>query len=153
MSRILGNQLTPQMITILNSGWVNGVLATVDEDGFARSAPIGTVRVVSPESVLIIMADNHQSTANLKRDRRVSISIVEREDQAFTFKGLAQLLKPLDCSPNILVFRVTILEIKLDNSPVGRVDEGIKISIRSEKAQAFYRNLNKELEELAVTKL
>jgi 6-phosphofructokinase len=43
MSEVIGSQLTPEMVELIRRPDVFGIVSTVDEDGWPRSAPFGSL--------------------------------------------------------------------------------------------------------------
>ena len=79
MSEVIGSQLTPEMVELIRRPDVFGIVSTVDEDGWPRSAPFGSLTALDAwRLVLVSLPDNH-TLANIRRDGRTTVSWVDTD--------------------------------------------------------------------------
>ncbi len=90
MSQVMGSQLTQEMFELVRRPDVFGIVSTVDEDGWPRSAPFGSLEALDESHlVLLSLPDNH-TLANIRRDGRVTVSWVDAE-QRISVTGRARV--------------------------------------------------------------
>lgn len=105
------------------------IVATVDPDGTPRTAPFGSVRAVTPRLLRMLSLRFHDTYANLCRDGRVSVAVVEPPDIALSIRGRARVVKEqMDGAEYYSILEIDIDEVKNDMVRSIIVDSGISIS-------------------------
>jgi len=109
------------------------VLATVDEDGIPRTAPFGSLRVITPRMLRLCCFQEHISYANMCRDGWVSVALVSPPDIAVSVRGRARVVKErLDHEPNFAILEIDIEEVKNDMPYRIVIDSAITISAKKQ---------------------
>jgi len=149
LAKYLGKNIPQEYADFINSNLINGIWATVDENGYPRTAPITFIRVKSENTLLLGIGAKTRMADNVKRDGKISLCIVEAGDIALSIRGKARIIKePMDCNKYMAVVSVDIEEVKSDTSPDSKVVRGIGIEPRTERGARFIHEVNRELDEL-----
>ena len=139
--KILGNELPDDAFELLNKGTTT-VVATVDEDGYPRTAPIGLVGAPDKKTLRLGIASIWDTYKNIKRNGKVMVCVIDEGHIAIGVKGRAEvtneLLGTLEIPAELKEFQhlpptipIPIIEVKIeqvksDATPLTRVVSGIR---------------------------
>lgn len=151
MARYLGKSVPKDIMEFINHNLVNGIWATVDQDGWPRTAPITFIRCKTANNLILGIGAQTRMAANVRRDGKLSLCLVEADDLALSIRGKGKIIRePMECNQYMAVVSVLIDEVKSDTSPDSKVVRGIEIQPRTEKGALFidavYRELDRMLE-------
>jgi len=105
------------------------IVATVDADGSARTAPFGSLRAVTSRLLRFASSRYHDTYLNLCRDNRVTVALLSPPNIALTVRGRARVIKePMDSYENGAILEVDVEEVKNDMVRTVRLDSGITIT-------------------------
>jgi general stress protein 26 len=122
------------------------VAGTVGEDGAPNTAPISLIRATNSKTLLIATLRSTATTANLRRDGRVSLEIIGSDDLVLGIQGVMSLIRePMECSEAMALWEMRVDRVKQDTSPAQRVIQGPAAMPRSDKAAAFEKSVLAEL--------
>ncbi|MBN1459122.1 MAG: pyridoxamine 5'-phosphate oxidase family protein [Armatimonadetes bacterium] len=114
------------------------VLATSDADGTPRTAPFGSLRAVTPRLLRLISMGYHDTYANLRRDGRVSVSLLAPPDIAVSVRGRARVIREhMEVNRDSAVIEIDIEEVKNDMAGRIAIESGISISPRGGSREWF----------------
>ena len=109
------------------------IVATVDADGTARTAPFGSVRAVTPRLLRLISARYHDTYANLCRDGRVTVALVAPPDIAVSIRGRATVARErMKADEHSAILEIDVEEVKNDMVRTGVIESAITFSPRDE---------------------
>lgn len=160
MARILGDNLVVNlarkpgeeqsldlmMLFNRNPNKIIAVAGTVGAESTPNTAPLSLIQAKDEKTLLLALLRNSNTTANLRRHNRISLEIFGGEDLVIGILGTMRLLKePLECSPAMALWEMKVEKVKQDTSPAQRVIQGPAAVPRSEKAQAFEKEVLAEL--------
>jgi hypothetical protein len=143
MSRSLGNQLPPPVLSLLDGRDVAGkvgfaiLLSTVDPRGHPHFAllSVGEVLAREPGALRLALYDNSSTTANLRRDGRLSLALAHG-GLAYYVKGTAaERPGPLPDLPGQAVFDVAVDEVLEDGEPIAQVTSGFSLTLAHDPAR------------------
>ncbi len=152
MARVLGDKLVvntsrkpgeEQIIDLMqlfnqHPNEIIAVAGTVGGDGAPNTAPVSLIFAKDEKTLLLALLRNSNTSANLRRDGRVSLEIIGSDDLVMGILGTMRLIKdPLECSEAMALWEMKVEKVKQDTSPVKRVTQGAAAVLRSEKGQAF----------------
>jgi hypothetical protein len=121
------------------------VVATVDEDGWPRTAPFGSLRAVTPKQLRLCSMHGHDTYSNLRRDGRVIVTLISPPDISVSVRGRARLVKErLDHDEHFAILEIDIEEVKNDMAYRIVIDSSISITPR-QKYKAWYEEIMREL--------
>ena len=124
------------------------VVATVDEDGWPRAAPFGSLRAVTPRTLRMLCLHYHDTYANVCRDGRVTVAVLSPPDIAVTIRGYARVVQErMEVHPNSAVLEIQVEEVKNDMPRTGLIGSGITFFPKDEFA-AWFEGALGELEAL-----
>lgn len=105
------------------------IVATVDADGSARTAPFGSLRAVTSRLLRFASSRYHDTYLNLCRDNRVTVALLSPPNIALTVRGRARVIKEsMDSYENGAILEVDVEEVKNDMVRTVRLDSGITIT-------------------------
>lgn len=114
------------------------VAGTVGPDGAPNTAPLSLIYAKNAKTLLVATLRNTTTAANLRRDGRVSLEVIQGEDIVVGIQGTMRLIKePMEFSDAMALWEMQVTKVKLDTSPAQRVIQGPASVPRSEKAEAF----------------
>lgn len=146
MSDLIGEELTPALLDLFNKRITTVVLATVDEDGFPRTAPANFVVAHDRKTVRVALSKNHHTLQNIRRDGRVMVSILDEGDVAVGVRGHARVLREcMDINYSAAVVEISVVHIKNDASPLHLVTQGVRTRYRNEPTVLYFRTMFNEL--------
>ena len=152
MARALGDRLIvnvarkpgeEQLIDLMrlfndNPNRIITVAGTVGADGAPNTCPITLIYAKDDRTLLVATLRSSATTANLRRDGRVSLEIVAADDLVMGIQGTMWLLKdPMAFSDAMALWELRVEKVKLDTSPAQKVIQGPAATPRSEKAAEF----------------
>lgn len=109
------------------------IVATVDADGSARTAPFGSLRVVTSRLLRFATSRYHDTYLNLCRDNRVTVALLSPPNIALTVRGRARVIKEsMDSYENGVILEVDVEEVKDDMVRTLRIDSGITLTSQQE---------------------
>ena len=160
MARIVGDRLLvnvarkpgeEQIIDLMqlfnrNPNRIIAVAGTVGADGAPNTCPVTLIYAKDERTLLLGTLRASTTTANLRRDGRVSLEILGTEDLVLGIQGSVRLLKePMAMSDGMAMWEVRVEKVKQDTSPAQRVIQGPASLPRSEKAVEFEQAAMAEL--------
>jgi hypothetical protein len=105
------------------------VIATVDRDGSPHTALFGSLCVVSPTALRFGCDRSHQTFSNIRRDGRVTVSLVAPPDVAMSIKGKAKILKErMNLVDTDAIIEIQVEDVKDDLIPGAFIVSGILYS-------------------------
>jgi len=141
------NELPQKVFEILNKEVATVVIATVDEDGSPRTAPFSWIVAKDKRTLRVGMGVRNFTFANVKRNGKVMICLLEEGNIAISIKGKARVIKEkLDSATGVAMVEINIEEIKNDASAVSPVKSGVRIDI-NDKYLRIVKEVFNELKE------
>ena len=152
MARIVGDRLVvnvarkpgeEQIIDLMqlfnnNPNRIIAVAGTVGADGAPNTCPVTLIIAKDEHTLLLGTLRTSTTTANLRRDGRISLEILGADDLVLGIQGNARLLKErLSMSDAMALWEVRVEKVKQDTSPAQRVIQAPASLPRSEKAGEF----------------
>jgi general stress protein 26 len=129
-----------------NPNRIIAVAGTVGADGAPNTAPVSLIYARDEKILLLATLRNTTTTANLRRDGRVSLEIMGADDLVLGLQGTMRLIKePLQCSEAMALWEMQVERVKQDTSSAQRVIQGPASVPRSDKAVAFEQAVMAEL--------
>lgn len=126
------------------------VAGTVGPDGAPNTAPISLIYARDEKTLLVALLRTTTTSANLRREGRVSLEIIGGDDLVLGIQGVMRLIRePMKCSEAMAIWEMTVDKVKQDTSPAQRVVQGPASVPRSDKAAAFEKTGFEELEAAA----
>jgi general stress protein 26 len=114
------------------------VAGTVGADGAPNTCPITLIYAKDEKTLLVATLRHSATTANLRRDGRVSLEIMAADDLVMGIQGNMRLLKePMEASEAMALWEMRVTKVKQDTSPAQRLTQGAAAVPRSDKAAAF----------------
>jgi len=124
------------------------IVATVDSDGYPRTAPFGSFRVVTPRLLRLISFRHHDTYKNLSRDGRVMVALVSPPDIAVSIRGHARIVREkMHTDERYAVVDIDVEEVKNDMVRTVAIESAITISAWEEFREWFNASLG-EVEEM-----
>jgi general stress protein 26 len=121
-----------------NPNRIIAVAATVDEAGAPNTCPISLIYAKDEKTLLAAMLKNSATSANLKRDGRISLEIIQANDVVVGIQGTMRLIKdPMEFSEAMALWEMQVARVKQDTSPAQKVTQGPASVPRNDKAEAF----------------
>ncbi|MDI6853300.1 MAG: pyridoxamine 5'-phosphate oxidase family protein [Deltaproteobacteria bacterium] len=121
-----------------NPNRIIAVAATVGEAGAPNTCPISLIYAKDEKTLLAALLRNSATSANLKRDGRVSLEVIQANDVVVGIQGTMRLIKdPMDFSEAMALWEMQVERVKQDTSPAQRVTQGPASVPRNDKAEAF----------------
>lgn len=152
MARILGDRLIvnvarkpgeEQILDLMklfneNPNRIIAVAGTVGLDGAPNTCPISLIYAKDEKTLLVALLRNSTTSANLRRDGRVSLEILQADDVVVGIQGSMRLVRePMEFSDAMALWEMEVQRVKQDTSPAQRVTQGPASVPRNEKAEAF----------------
>ena len=105
------------------------IVATVDADGSARTAPFGSLQAVTSRLIRFASSRYHDTYLNICRDNRITVVLLSPPNIALTVRGRARVIKEsMDSYENGAIIEVDVEEVKNDMVRTLRLDSGITIT-------------------------
>lgn len=150
MAKHVGVQLPDDLLSLLKSGKMVGVLATFSEKGVPNTMPIQWMYAKGLESILITIHKEHTSYHNMVWQKKVMFCFLGENNVTYSVLGRAGVVRaPSLVNPLMNVVRVDIIEVKNDRSFLTSIDSGIHWKYISPEAQELGQALIEELQDLA----
>ena len=164
MARVLGDRLKvnvarkpgeEQLIDLMalfndHPNKIITVAGTVGADGAPNTCPISLIYAKDDQTLLVATLRHSATTANLRRDGRVSLEIMAADDLVMGIQGTMRLLRePMEASDAMALWEMRVTKVKQDTSPAQRVIQGPASAPRSDKAAAFEKAAFAELKAAA----
>ena len=132
MSKNLGTTLPTDLLDFLSSGEPASkfqeviLFSTVDEDGWPRHGLLSPREVVAkdPSRLLLLLYSNSGSTANVEREGKISLLLVNPNMSYYVFCS-AQSLAPLAEAPSETLFELKVERVLEDSLATARILTGI----------------------------
>lgn len=134
------------MINILNSKFLAAMLATTDDDGFPRIAPVSLFSVRDSKTILMAMQANCRSAQNIKRSGMVMLSLCEEGDLAVGIKGRAGMVREMNSFKGGAIFAIEVLEVKDDSAVDVEVVKGDTMRLRDPRWLKLITRASAELD-------
>ena len=132
MSKNLGATLPQDLLDFL-SATESGekfkqviLFSTTDEDGWPRHGLLSPHEVLAKDSkrILLLLYSNSHSTANLQREGKVALVVVNPDMSYYVFCS-AQPLSPLADAPSETLFELTVEKVLEDSLTTAKILTGI----------------------------
>ena len=121
-----------------NPNRIIAVAGTVGADGAPNTCPITLIYARDEKTLLIATLRNSATTANLRRDGRVSLEIMAAGDLVMGIQGTMWIIKePMAMSDAMALWEMRVEKVKQDSSPAQKVIQGPAATPRSDKAVEF----------------
>jgi len=129
--KVLGDELPQDAYELLRTQAVDVVIATVDEDGFPRTAPYGLIRALDRKTLRVGIGPGKRTYANIVRNGKVMVCVLAEGNIALGIRGRARVIKERMESWNIHVamIEITILEVKSDALTWVHIIQGIQVQL------------------------
>ena len=132
MSKNLGATLPEDLLDFLSSTEPGDkfkqviLFSTTDEDGWPRHGLLSAREVLAKDSkrLLLLLYSNSHSSANLQRDGKISIVLVNPNMSYYVFCK-ARPLSPLPDAPSETLFELTVERVLEDSLATARILTGI----------------------------
>ena len=132
MSKNLGATLPKDLLDFLSSTEPGEkfkqviLFSTTDEDGWPRHGLLSAREVLAKDSkrLLLLLYSNSHSSANLQRDGKISIVLVNPNMSYYVFCR-ARPLSPLPDAPSETLFELTVERVLEDSLSTARILTGI----------------------------
>jgi hypothetical protein len=143
MSRSLGNQLPPAVLSLLdgrNLGEKTGfamLLATVDQRGHPHCAllSVGEVLARSRGTLLLALYATSSTTGNLRRGGRLILALASGGLAYYVKATATERPGPLPDLPGLAVFDVAVDEVLEDGEPIAQVTSGFSLTLAQDPAK------------------
>lgn len=146
----MGVQLPDDLLQLLKSGKMVGVLATFSEKGMPNTMPIQWIYPKGTESILLTIHKDHASYHNMVWQKKVVFCFMGEGNVAYSVIGRVGVVRaPSMINPLMNVVRADIIEVKDDHSVLVDIDKGIQWRYVSSEAEELGQALMEELHELA----
>jgi hypothetical protein len=144
--KVLGDELPQDVYELLRTKAVDVVIATVDEDGFPRTAPYGLIRALDRKTLRVGMGPGKRTYANIVRDGKVMICVLAAGNIALGIRGRARVIKERMESIRLhaAIIEIDILEVKSDALTWAPISQGIRLQL-TDKIQVMAQNARDEL--------
>jgi len=120
-----------------NPNKIIAVAGTVGEDGAPNTCPISLIYAQDEKTLLVGLLRHSGTSANLRRDGRVSLEIIGADDLVMGIQGVMRLVKePMAMSDAMSILEMQVTKVKQEHSPAQRVIQGPASAPRSDKAAA-----------------
>ena len=132
MSKNLGATLPEDLLDFLSSTEPGDkfkqviLFSTTDEDGWPRHGLLSAREVLAKDSkrLLLLLYSNSHSSANLQREGKISIVLVNPNMSYYVF-CTARPLSPLPDAPSETLFELTVERVLEDSLATARILTGI----------------------------
>jgi hypothetical protein len=132
MSKNLGANLPEDLLDFLSSTEPGEkfkqviLFSTTDEDGWPRHGLLSAREVLAKDSkrLLLLLYSNSHSSANLQREGKISIVLVNPNMSYYVFCK-ARPLSPLPDAPSETLFELTVERVLEDSLATARILTGI----------------------------
>ncbi len=132
MSKNLGATLPEDLLDFLSSTEPGEkfkqviLFSTTDEDGWPRHGLLSSREVVAKDSnrLLLLLYSNSHSTANLQREGKISLVLVN-PNMSYYVLCAARPLSPLPDAPSETLFELTVERVLEDSLATARILTGI----------------------------
>jgi hypothetical protein len=122
------------------------VAGTVGADGAPNTCPLSLIYAKDEKTLLIATLRHSATTANLRRDGRVSLEIMAADDLVMGIQGTMGIIKePMAMSDAMALWKLRVEKVKQDSSPAQKVIHGPAATPRSDKAAEFEKTAFAEL--------
>jgi flavin reductase (DIM6/NTAB) family NADH-FMN oxidoreductase RutF len=150
MAKHVGVQLPDDLLTLLKTGKVVGVLATFSEKGVPNTMPVQWIYPKGSESILLTIHKEHTSYHNMVWQKKVMFCLIGEGNIAYSVLGRVGVVRaPSMINPLMNVVRADIIEVKSDRSQLVNINAGLQWSYVSPEAEELGEALMEELHDLA----
>ncbi len=126
------------------------VAGTVGKDGTPNTCPISLIYAKDEKTLRVALLRSTTTSANLRRDGRVSLEIIGPDDLVMGVQGTMRLVKePMAMSDAMALWEMQVERVKQDTSSAQRVIQGPASIPRSDKATVFEQAAFAELKGMA----
>jgi hypothetical protein len=128
------DELPQNAYELLRTKPIDVVIATVDEDGFPRTAPYGLIRALDRKTLRVGIGPGKRTYANIVRNGKVMVCVLAEGNIALGIRGRARVIKERMESWNIHVamIEIDILEVKSDALTWVPITQGIQVQLSDE---------------------
>ncbi len=132
MSKDRGTTLPTDLLDFLSSGEPASkfheviLFSTMDEDGWPRHGLLSPREVVAkdPSRLLLLLYSNSRSTANVEREGKISLVLVN-PNMSYYVSCITQTLPPMAEAPSETLFELKVERVLEDSLPTARILTGI----------------------------
>ena len=131
--------------------WADGTVAILGTGGDGPHAiPVSTGLRVGPRKVLIALAARRRSLENLRRDPRVTLTLLAEGDVAVTAHGTASVVAdPMAISDRVCAVAIDVERIQDHGQPRFTVESGVLGEWTDEDARLRDAEVRRELAAIA----
>jgi Pyridoxamine 5'-phosphate oxidase len=150
MGRHLGDGIPASAVGRLRTArQVVAVVATAGEGG-PDAAPVSLVAVASPRRLLLGLARDRTTLANIRAGSRVAASLCLEPDLAITVAGTARVVaESLPTAAHVAAVEVAVETVKDDLHPAARILSRLRLRWESDAARQTDAALLADLRRLA----
>lgn len=146
MSKILGKELSNEVVELLNKELTTVILATITDEGFPHSMPVHLVIASNNKTLKMAIVRGHKTSENIRKNNRAVITVIDGPDIAISIKGSAKIAKEyMECNPDMCIAEFIVDEVKSDATPTVIITEGIRGKHRDDSIKGFFRMVFDEL--------
>jgi hypothetical protein len=142
-------ELDDKITKVLMTRFLAAMLATVDDDGFPRIAPVSLFSVRDSKTILTMMQADCRSARNIRRDGKMMLNLCEEGDLAVGIRGKAAMLGDSKAFRGGAIFLVEVLEVKNDAAFDVEVTSGVRMKLRDLKWEKLINAAAAELDAAA----
>jgi hypothetical protein len=148
-------QTSPELPTNVFKAWQKqdggispvAIVATVDPDGSPRAVPFGSLRAINPHLLRLCSFHQHNTYANIRRDRRVTIVMISPPDVSVSVLGRARVVREqMEHDEHFAIIDIDVEQVKNDMAYRIVIDNGITIHAKT-PFEYWYETTMSELEE------
>jgi hypothetical protein len=144
--QVLGDELPLNAFQLLHDHTTNAVLATVDENGYPRTAPFGLICAINRKTLRVGMNAKHRTYANILRDGKVMVCVMDADNISLGIRGDARVIKEgMDSIPwRVGIIEIAIVEVKSDAITIAPITRGIQVQV-ADKVSTIFQKARDEL--------
>ena len=146
--KVLGNELPRRAFELLNKEITTVVIATVDEDGYPRTAPFHWIVAKNKKTLRVAVNPHHVTCENIKRNEKVMVCVIDQNNTAIGIKGRAKVIKEaMETVPwHICIVEIEIEQIKSDALQWIPIKHGVRFET-AKRVKGLMRKAFNELKE------
>jgi len=126
------------------------VVATVDEDGYPHTAPIGLVGAPDKKTLRLGIGRSKETYRNIKRNGKVMVCVMDKDNIAISIKGRAkEETEEIHLgSWSLPVTEIEIEQVKNDGNPrIMTITHGIGVELTEQGDKFFSPKLRRKIKE------
>jgi len=152
--RVLRDELPQNAYELLQTPSPNVVIATVDDNGYPRTAPFDLIYAPNTKTLYAGISPRHHTYQNIQRDGKVMVCVIDHGNIALGIRGHARTVKERmqSISIPVAIVEITILAVKSDALRWAPIIQGIRFQVTEEPRQRMLERAWNELSTFEVTK-